>query len=565
LKNFFNKITNRFKTQGFWVRLFCGVCFGLAFPPVNFYPLVYVGIVILIKEIIECKNYNEVLRKTYAIFFWFNLVAVSWLWLSGFRENAERFLIIAGLLTLFAHPIFFWLPASAFYKVYRSLKNFRYKYLYLLSFPFIWVSFEYLHTLTEFSFPWLLFGNTQTYNLSKIQFIEYTGVYGLSFWICTVAILIFYFFSKQRAAKWQNFTIKTYLLAIFIIVVYLAPDAYTFIMKSPAKYANAFTDGEINVGVVQPNSDPWERWGSKQMQVVNDYVDIIKELKEKNPQTQLIILPETAITFPIFQSSYYEKYMKFKNFTDSTNTPLLIGFPYYKVYKDSLEAPPDAKQSGATYYDTYNAAALFEKGKDKEEFQIYKKNKLVIGAERIPYQHTLGFLKDYVSWQVGISQWQIGKDTINFVLENGVQFNSAICYESVYPGYFSTFVKKGADFCTIITNDAWWGKLPGTYQHNQYAILRAVENRRWIARSANTGISEFIDPYGNKYGETDINVRASLAGKIGIIKEKTFYTEHGDWFSILCLWFSGGIILTCFVVGFTSGYSSGFKKQKSRS
>lgn len=557
MKKFLNKITARFKTPDFWIRLLCGVCFALAFPPINFYPLVYVGVVLLIKEITECKTYNEVFRKTYAIFFWFNLVAVSWISLSGFRTNAERFLIIAGLLTLLAHPIFFFLPTLAFYKVYRSLRRFRFKYLYLLSFPFIWVAFEYLHTLSQFSFPWLVFGNTQTYNLTKIQFIEYTGVYGLSFWICTISIMLYYFVAKQRIAKWQNFTTKTYLLIILIIVTYLTPDAYTFVMKSPAKYTNAFTDGEINVGVIQPNSDPWERWGSKQMQVVNEYVDMIKELKEKNPQLQLIVLPETAITFPILQNSYYEKYMKFKSFADSTNVPLLIGFPYYQVYKDSLSAPVDAKRNGAMFYDTYNAAALFEKSKPKEEFQIYKKNKLVIGGERIPYQETLGFLKDYVSWQVGISQWQIGKDTINFVLENGVQFNSAICYESVYPGYFSTFVKKGADFCTIITNDAWWGKLFGTYQHNQFAILRAVENRRWIARSANTGISEFIDPYGNKYEETEINVRASFAGKIGIIKEKTFYTENGDLFSVVCLWISGGVVLLCFVIGFI--------KQKSRS
>ncbi|MBS1493637.1 MAG: apolipoprotein N-acyltransferase [Bacteroidetes bacterium] len=552
------KFLNRFKTKDFWLRVICGVCFGLAFPPINLYPLIYIGIILLIKEIITCNSYNEVLRKTYAIFFWFNLVAVSWLCLSGFRHNADRFLIVAGVLTLIAHPMFFWLPAAAFYKVYRSLKNFRYKYLYLLSFPFIWVAFEYLHTQTQLSFPWLTFGNSQTYNLAKIQFIEYTGVYGLTFWICTVGILLFYFAQKQRAARWQNFNIKSYLLIILIIVVYLAPDAYTFIMKSPAKYSNAFTNGEVNVGVVQPNGDPWEKWGSKQMQFVNEYTDMIKTLKDKNPKTELIILPETAITFLIFQESYKEKYLKFKNLVDSINTPLLIGLPYVKFYKDSLEAPPDAKRGGSgNFYDTYNAAALFEKNKTPQEYQIYKKNKLVIGAERIPYQETLGFLKDFVTWGVGISQWQIGKDTVNFVMENGVQFNTAICYESVYPEYFSKFVKKGADFCTIITNDAWWGKLFGTYQHNQFAILRAVENRRWIARSANTGISDFIDPYGNKYEETEINTRASFAGKIGIIKEKTFYTEHGDLFSVICLWISSGAVLACFVIGFI--------KQKSRS
>jgi apolipoprotein N-acyltransferase len=549
------KFLGRFKTTDFWLRLLCGVCFGLAFPPINFYPLIYVGIVLLIREIINCKTYNEVLRKSYAVFFWFNLVAVSWVCLSGFRQNADRFLIVAGLLVLLAHPMFFWLPVTAFYKVYRSLKNFRYKYLYLLSFPFIWVAFEYLHTLTQISFPWLFFGNTQTYNLAKIQFIEYTGVYGLSFWICSVSILLFYIIQKQKEQSWK-LSARTYLLVISLIVLYLAPDAYTFFMKSPAKYVNSFANGELNVGVIQPNADPWERWGGKQMQFVTEYVEMIKELKQKNPNTQLIVLPETAITFYLFNPVNEEKYNKIKHFVDSTGTPLLIGMPFYKIYKDSTEAPKDAKRGNeGIFYDTYNSAVLFEKSKTKENFQVYKKNKLVIGAERIPYQEVLGFLKDYVTWQVGISQWQIGKDTVNFQMENGMQFNSAICYESVYPEFFSKFVKKGADFCTIITNDAWWGKLSGTYQHNQYAILRAVENRRWIVRSANTGISDIIDPYGNKLNETPINERASFADKIGIIKEKTFYTEHGDWLCIACLWLSGGILLISIITGI---------KQKSR-
>lgn len=549
------KFLGRFKTKDFYIRLLCGVCLGLAFPPINFYPLVYLGIVLLIREITNCKTYNEVLRKSYTIFFWFNLVAVSWVCLSGFRENAERFLIVAGLLVLIAHPIFFWLPVTAFYKVYRSLKNFRYKFLYLISFPFIWVAFEYLHTLTQFSFPWLFFGNTQTYNLAKIQFIEYTGVYGLSFWICCISILLFYIIKKQKQQNWK-LTPKSYFLVISFIVLYLAPDAYTFLMKSPAKYANSFANGELNVGVIQPNSDPWERWGSKQMQFVTEYAGIIKEFKQKNPSVQLIVLPETAITFRILGNNYQEKYLKLKELVDSINTPLLIGLPYDEFYKDPAKAPPDARHNlSGSLYDTYNAAALFEKNKSKDEYQIYKKNKLVIGAERVPYQEVLGFLKNYVAWQVGISEWQIGKDTINFKLENGLQFNTAICYESVYPEFFSKFVKKGADFCTIITNDAWWGKLFGTYQHNQYAILRAVENRRWIIRSANTGISDIIDPYGNMINETPINERASFADKIGILKERTFYTEHGDWLCIICLWLSSGILLASTIMGI---------KQKSR-
>lgn len=553
MKNLFNNFKDRFKTSGFWLRFFTGVCLGCAFPPINLYPLVFVGMVLLIKQITESKGYNEVLRKSYAIIFWFNVVAMSWLMLSGFRMNAERFLIFAGFLTLLAHPLFFWLPIATFYKIFKTFNrlNSEYKYLYLIFLPFIWVSFEYLHSITEFSFPWLSLGNTQTYNLSKIQFIELTGVQGLTFWICALAALIFYLYSKLKS-DWIIQSKKSVILIFSILLLYFAPDIYTLAKGSKASYENAFTNGEINVGVIQPNSNPWERWGSKQIEFADEYAEMIRDMKKNNPQVQLIVMHETAITYRILSSPYKAKYEMFRNLIDSINTPLLIGLPYEKIYRDSIEAPPDAKKSVLSnlYFDTFNAAALFEKNKSQNELQIYKKNKLVMGGERVPYQRQLAFLKDFVSWGVGISQWQIGKDTINFELENGVKFNSAICYESVYPGYFSTFVKKGADFCTIITNDGWWGKLFGTYQHNQYATMRAVENRRWIVRCANTGISCFIDPYGKMYNETEINEKASFAGKIGLMKEKTFYTEHGDWLCIMCLWISGAALLVCIVIGF---------------
>jgi len=507
--------------------------------------------VLLIKQITECKGYNELLRKSYAIFFWFNIVALSWICLGGFRQNADKFLIAAGVLAILAHPIFFWLPIAAFYKAFKSLRKFKYSSLYLIFLPFIWVSFEYLHSITQFSFPWLLLGNTQTYNLSKIQFIEITGVYGLTFWICALSSLIFYLYSQVKNSRWKISSAKSIAVIASIILLYFAPDIYTLSKGSKSSYQNAFTNGELNVGVVQQNANPWERWAGRQTQYVNELPELISELRKKNPETQLIVLPETAITYRILSSTYHDKLKMFSNIADSTNTPLLIGLPYEKIYADSLSAPIDAKRSlSGLFYDTFNTAALIEKGKTADSFQLYKKNKLVMGGERIPYQQQLAFLKDFVSWGVGISQWQIGKDTINFKLDNGAQFNTAICYESAYPEYFSKFVLKGADFCTIITNDAWWWKFFGTYQHNQFAVLRAVENRRWIVRSANTGISCLIDPYGNKYNETGVYEQASFAGKIGLMKEKTFYTLHGDWLCVICLWASGGILLLCIVMGF---------------
>ncbi len=226
-----------------------------------------------------------------------------------------------------------------------------------------------------------------------------------------------------------------------------------------------------------------------------------------------------------------------KDLCDSINVPLLIGTPDLRYYEDQQNAPDDAKvmKSSGLKYDTYNSAVLFEPGKDKDEFQRHEKIKLVIGSERMPYQEIMPFTKNLVEWGVGLSSWQIGRDTNIFALKDGIKFNTAICYESVYPEFFADFVDKGADFSVIITNDGWWGKLSGTYQHNRFAVFRAIENRRWLARCANTGISGFIDPEGNYYEETNIDERTEIVFEAGLRNEKTFYTIHGDIFSKICL------------------------------
>ena len=192
-------------------------------------------------------------------------------------------------------------------------------------------------------------------------------------------------------------------------------------------------------------------------------------------------------------------------------------------------------KSSGLKYDTYNTAVLFEPDKDKDEFQKHQKIKLVVGSERMPYQELFPFSKQLIQWGVGISSWQIGRDTNNFKLKSGEIFNTAICYESVYPEFFANFVDNGAQFSVIITNDGWWGKLFGTYQHNMFAVFRAIENRRWIARCANTGISDFIDPEGNMYEKTEIDVKTNIVFDVGLRNEKTFYTMHGDLFAKICL------------------------------
>ncbi len=512
--------------------LTAGAFYGLSFPPVNLYFLIFFSFVILIDIALKTGSLKKTIFRTYSVFLFAGLIGISWIALSGMRENADPFLIVGGVFIIFVYPLFFVPPMVLFYLINRNFSTRLMGYLSLVIFPFIWTGFEYVQTLGQINFPWLFAGNSQTYNLDKIQFAEYTGVFGVSFWVCSVSVALYVLFNKIPSKQWKLVSTKSVITIFVIIFLYFVPDIINLFSKE-----NSSDEGKIKIGIVQPDINPWTKWSGRQKEMIYGYVEQIKQVYTENPDVKLIILPETALAYYFRENFFEERYRILKNLCDSLNVPFLIGTPDLQIYKDQETAPVDAKimKSSGLKYDTYNAAALFEPGKEKDDFQMHQKIKLVIGSERMPYQELFPFTKNLVEWGVGISNWQIGKDTNIFTLPDGNKFNTAICYESVYPELFSDFVKKGADFSVIITNDGWWGNFFGTYQHNRFAVFRAIENRRWIARCANTGISDFIDPEGNLFEQTKINEKTTIAFNIGLRKEQTFYTMNGDLFSKICL------------------------------
>ncbi len=512
--------------------LISGLFYGLSFPPINLHLLIFFSFVILIDITLKSSGFKQVFFRGYLVFFIAGLLAVSWIGLSGIRDNADSFLIVAGIFVNLVYPLFFIPPVVFFYYISKNFSSKKFQGISLLSFPFLWTGFEYLQTLGQINFPWLFAGNSQSYNLSKIQYIDYTGVFGVSFWICLISIILYSFFINLSSGKYKLVSFRNISLIAAAVLIYFVPEIYNSLnTKHYTEY------GRIKVGIVQPDIDPWKKWSGKQNELIQSYIEQVEEIYTEHPDIKLILLPETALPYYFRERHFEERYLMLKNLCDSINVPLLIGTPDLLYYEDQANAPVDAKimKSNGMKYDTYNSAVLFEPGKDKQEFQRHEKIKLVIGSERMPYQELLPFAKSLVEWGVGLSSWQIGRDTNVFVLKDGTAFNTAICYESVYPEFFSYFVKRDADFSVIITNDGWWGKFFGTYQHNRFAVFRAIENRRWIARCANTGISDFIDPEGNYFEETAINEKTNIVFNVGLIKEKTFYTMNGDIFSKVCL------------------------------
>lgn len=529
-----------------------GLCLAFAFPPISIYTLYFIGIALLVYIVHNSNNFKNVFFRSYFVFLSFEMITVSWISLSGMREGADKFLIVGGFITMIIHSALLTLPLIIyFYARKRLVRHIKSASVFLL--PFIWVTVEYLYALPEVSFPWITAGNAFTTALHKIQFIEITGVYGISFWALIIGCLLYLILEKASVSKVSLsalFKRKDLIFLISILLVlYFIPDVYSIAAQSYNRYNGKYSEGKVKVSIVQPNVNPWKKWGSKQNELVNDYVDLLRITDTAKIKSELIIFPETATPFYLLNDYYTDKYYLIKQTVDSISTPLLIGTPDLVYYNDSIKAKPDSKENKTSgqKYDSFNSAVLINPSEERVSHQKYAKNKLVIASERMPYQERIPFFRDIIRWSVGISSFQVGWDTTIFKLGSKAEFNTAICYETIYPEYFASFISKGAQFSVIITNDGWWGKLFGTHQHKEYAVLRAIENRRWIARCANTGISCVLDPYGNIYEETEINQKAIINSYVGLSRYETFYTKNPYLFPDILLYITIFILLTAVI------------------
>lgn len=498
--------------------IFSGLLLGFSFPPFHFGWLAFVGFIPMIFAVEKAKNYGGVLKLSYFGFLIFNIAAIYWI--GGWTRESDPFLMIGGAALVFCHPFFFTVPMLVYHFVHRRFgKN------SVFFFPFLYLSFEHLHSITEIAFPWLTIGYSQSYNLAMIQFTSFTGLFGLSLQILLVNVLIYYalvlWLEDHQAMRSKIISLMLTALSIIIL-----PEVYgDFVLRSANK---ADYPDKLKVTIIQPNIDPNKKWNGDFIQIMKTYEQ--DTYKSKGEGSNLVVWPETAIPFYILLPQLSYSRNSLQAVLDSTSTTLLSGLPLAYYYSDSDSAKPSSHYDDFLhkYYDAYNGAALFEPHSDV--YQTYGKIVLVPFGERIPYADAVPFLIKPLNWGVGISNWARGKDTTVFKLQNGTTFSTVICYESIFPDYVRQFVKKGADFLVIITNDGWYGKSSGPYQHAAYALLRAVENRRAIVRAANTGISEFIDPYGRLVGTpTKLDERTTLTTSIPISRQTTFYSEHGDW------------------------------------
>jgi apolipoprotein N-acyltransferase len=516
-----------------------GVMLGFSFPPSPFGVLACFGLVPFLIVLADCERIGASLKYSYLAFLVFHVITLNWT--GGYAHGNDVYMMIAGAITMLWHPLFYFIPVLLYMFVKRHLGG----VASLIALPFIWVAYECTHSLSEWSFPWLTIGNSQSYELARIQFISATGVYGLSLWILLMNTLAYWLYSVVAQKLWAPVSLKSAGLVILILGVYYLPSVHGAIILAGAppmgRPLESGTFDSISVGMIQSNIDPWEKWSMRGTEPTELYLRLTRDLVDRHADRKpdIILWPETAVPFYLLTDANRTAREYLHGQIDALGVPVLTGLPHAVMYEDSTKAPPSSKRLSTTgqRYDAFNAAAILQPG--TREISWYGKMKMVPIAERVPYADAFYFL-DFLRWGVGIGGWQIGPDSTIFVEQRtGTRFSTMICYESTYPDFVAAFVRKGAEFIAIITIDSWWGRMSGAFQHQQFAIFRAVENRRWIARCAVGGFSCFIDPYGRVYDKTDLFTQTSLVRTLERSSALTIYTAHGDWLSEVCLLVAG--------------------------
>jgi len=517
-----------------------GVMIGFSFPPSQLGILACFGLVPILIVLSDFHGIKPALRYVYVSMMVFHLIVLNWT--GGYAHGNDVYMMIAGAVTMLIHPFFYFLPFGA----YLYIKKYLGEGIAVLSFPFIWIAYEYSHSLSEWSFPWITIGNSQTYDISAIQYISFTGVYGISFWILVLNITAFVLYSGLANGRFKPLSRKGPILLGVLAVIFVAPRwlGTTFLEKEPA-------DGPhptVTVGIIQPNIDPWDKWKRNGFDVAMIYLQETRNLlRGDSVRPDIILWPETAIPEFLLLPSRQSLLDTIRNELNRLDVSVLTGVQHAVYYEDSTIAPPSAKRSiTGQRYDVFNAAAFIQP--DVSEIPWYGKMKMVPIAERVPYADAFYFM-DFLRWGVGIGGWQIGPSQVLFTeKKTGTKFATLICYESTYPGFVASFVRKGSQFISIITIDSWWGRMSGAFQHQRYAVLRAIENRRWIARCALGGISGFIDPWGHEYDNTELFSKAVLQRTINRRTDLSWYSEHGDLFAQLLSLV--GLIVVLVAVGF---------------
>lgn len=458
------------------------------------------------------RMYGRSRRDNWKVFGWaaatfgmWNLCTAWWVWLAA-PIGVVAPTIIEGVLFGGIFWFYHWVSK-------RTPKALAYTILVTG-----WMFFEHRYLFGEIAFGWLTLGNGFAGDIALVQWYDTTGVFGGCLWVWMCNLLVFNAITSHNRRSWIAPAVAIVLPVTISLVKY-----YTYTEQGDP----------VKVTIVQPNIDPHHEkyslsWPSQQK--------IMLGLAAEAPaDADFIIMPETAIQpggrglllntieqdtiIGAYRDLLREKY---------PNAQIITGADTWKIYMpgDKLSTTVRYDRFRDNYWDHYNTSIAIDTGR----IQIYHKTKLLIAVERTPF-HDLVKKYDIAILDLGGITGQFGYDTGPKAFDGprGLTVASPICWEAVYGAFCGGFVEQGAQVLFVISNEGWWGDTPGYKQLFRYSQLRAVESRRAIARSINTGKSGFISQRGDQLETLGWDVRGTLTDTMLTNDHITFYTRYGDY------------------------------------
>lgn len=436
----------------------------------------------------------------------FNLLGLYWV---AYTQGGGPAVVAGTLLTAIYLGLF-----TALWAASLSLLMGRWGRRAYIAAPLLWATQEYLLSLGQLGFPWLLLGHGQAGQVHFIQYAAWTGVYGVSFWVVLINMLLFYSLEASRNQRCM--------LLGAVALCFALPwlHARTIISSGDDRAL------PLRIALIQPNTSLAEKWGPNGLEHSFATLESLSR-RAAQEQPQLIVWPETAL--PCYLSLNPACSQRARRLVEELGVPLLTGASHFDL---------ENRQP-------YNSAFFLRP--QRSDMPSYAKMHLVPFGERTPYRDSLPFLRD-VDWSkltgdLAPAEFSRGRERTLFKHPRA-NFSVLICFESAFPDLVRRHVNSGAQLLVNITNDSWFGLSAGPYQHALLNAMRAVENRVPIARCATSGESLFIDRFGRRFQQSELFTKAALVGEVSIGTGGTFYSRHGDLFAQFCLFTSA----LCFII-----------------
>jgi apolipoprotein N-acyltransferase len=439
--------------------------------------------------------------------YWITRVMVMY----GALQGWVAVLINAALIAYLAlYPAVFALV------VHRLLVS--YGRVALLASPLVWVTTELGRAHLFTGFPWVLLGYSQTPVLAIAQLASVFGVYGISALVAAVGAALALLGVPSPGARR-----RAYAPLLLMIPLVLAIGVWGSVRVGRSELAR--TGDAVRVGLVQGNVDQAEKWdAARAAQIFADYLRLTRQAIREG--AEMVIWPESSTPFRFEDDPAAAEQVR--TIARQARVPILFG-------SDQIEwRSQDNQRLPAKYY---NSAFLVLS--DGTTGGVYRKIHLVPFGEYVPLKRIFFFAAPLVE---AVSDFAAGEEAVLLPVK-GHRISTAICYEIIYPDLVRRFVQGGSELLTTITNDAWFGRTSAPYQHFEQASMRAIEDGRYLVRSANTGISGIVDPYGRVLVQTAVFQPAVTVGDVRFLRAWTVYARIGDVFAYASLLVTAALLV----------------------